>query len=83
MLEALAAGRVDVVVMTVSDFVLAAERRPGLEAGIEVGEPGHAAWGVRKEDAGLKAELDAYIENIRGGAARGTACSSPTSARRR
>jgi hypothetical protein len=53
--------------MTVSDFVLAAGRRPGLEAGIEVGEPGRAAWGVRKEDAGLKAELDAYIENIRGG----------------
>jgi ABC-type amino acid transport substrate-binding protein len=68
MLQALAAGRIDTVVMTVSDFVLAAERHPGLEAGLPVCEPAHAAWGVRKGDARLKSELDAYIENLRSGA---------------
>ncbi|HSD67566.1 MAG TPA: hypothetical protein VLF95_12730, partial [Vicinamibacteria bacterium] len=48
-------------------FILAAERHPGLEAGLSVGDPAHAAWGVRKQDDRLKAELDAYIDNLRGG----------------
>lgn len=68
MLQALATGRVEAVVMTISDLALATERRPGLEAGVLLGEPAHAAWGVRKQDALLKAELDAYIENFRSGA---------------
>jgi ABC-type amino acid transport substrate-binding protein len=68
MLQALANGRVDAVVMTVSDFTLAAERHPGLEAGVLLGDPAHAAWGVRKDDPKLKAEIDAYIENLRAGA---------------
>lgn len=68
MLEALAAGRVEAAVMTISDFTLAATRRPGLEPGVFVGEASHAAWGVRKTDPKLKAELDAYIENLRSGA---------------
>ena len=68
MLQALAAGRVDAVVMTLSDFTLATERHPGLEAGVLLGEPAHAAWGVRKQDPKLKAELDDYIENLRSGA---------------
>lgn len=67
MLQALAAGRIEVVVMTVSDFTLAAKRRTGLEAGVFVGEAGHAAWGVRKQDPKLKADLDAYINNLRNG----------------
>jgi membrane-bound lytic murein transglycosylase F len=68
LLSALAAGRVDAVVMTISDFTLAVARHPGLEAGAFLGEPSHAAWGLRKGDAKLKAELDAYIENLRNGA---------------
>ena len=68
MLQALAAGRVAVVVMTLSDFVLATDRHPGLEGGVFVGEPAHAAWGLRKQDKELKAELDAYIGNLRSGA---------------
>jgi ABC-type amino acid transport substrate-binding protein len=68
MLEALAAGRVDAVVMTVSDFTLAVSRHPGLEPGLYLGEASRAAWGVRKQDVELKAELDDYIQNLRSGA---------------
>lgn len=68
MLSALAAGRVDAVVMTISDFTLALGRHPGLEAGTFLGEPGRGAWGLRKQDLKLKAELDAYIDNLRTGA---------------
>jgi ABC-type amino acid transport substrate-binding protein len=67
MLQALAAGRVEAAVMTFSDFTLAAQRFPGLEAGLAVGEAGRAAWGLRKQDPKLKAELDAYLENLRSG----------------
>jgi ABC-type amino acid transport substrate-binding protein len=67
MLEALSKGRVDSVVMRLSDLVLAAERHPGLEAGVRIGAPSRAAWGVRTQDPKLKAELDEYIENLRTG----------------
>lgn len=68
LLSALAAGRVDAAVMTISDFTLAVSRHPGLEAGTFLGEAAGAAWGVRKQDVKLKAELDAYIDNLRSGA---------------
>jgi ABC-type amino acid transport substrate-binding protein len=68
LLQALASGRVEAVVMTVSDFTLAAARHRGLEAGVLLGEASRAAWGVRKQDPKLKAQLDAYIENLRSGA---------------
>jgi polar amino acid transport system substrate-binding protein len=68
MLEALAAGRVEAAVMTISDFTLAAARRPGLEPGLLLGEAARAAWGLRKPDVKLKAELDGYLENLRSGA---------------
>jgi ABC-type amino acid transport substrate-binding protein len=67
MLEALEAGRVDAVVMSVSDYTLAAKRHRRLEAGVAVGEAGRAAWGVRKGDVELKRELDAYLDNLRSG----------------
>jgi polar amino acid transport system substrate-binding protein len=68
MLEALAAGRVEAVVMTISDFTLAVARHPDLKPGVFLGQPSRAAWGVRKQDVKLKAELDDYIENLRAGA---------------
>ena len=68
MLQALAAGRIDAAVMTISDYTLAVARHPGLEAGVFLGEASRAAWGVRKQDVKLKAEIDAYIENLRSGA---------------
>jgi ABC-type amino acid transport substrate-binding protein len=67
MLEALSAGRIEAAVMTLSDFTLAAKRRPGLEGGVLLGTPGRAAWGVRKGDTKLRAALDTYIENLRSG----------------
>jgi ABC-type amino acid transport substrate-binding protein len=68
MLQALASGRVEAAVMTISDFTLAVGRHPGLEAGTFLGEASRAAWGLRKQDVELKAELDAYIDNLRSGA---------------
>ena len=68
MLQALAAGRIDAAVMTISDYTLAVGRHPGLESGVFLGEAARAAWGVRKQDVKLKAEIDAYIENLRSGA---------------
>ena len=54
--------------MTISDYTLAVARHPGLESGVFLGEASRAAWGVRKQDVKLKAELDAYIDNLRSGA---------------
>jgi ABC-type amino acid transport substrate-binding protein len=68
MLRAMATGRIDAAVMTISDFTLATTRHAGLESGTFLGEASRAAWGVRKSDARLKAELDAYIDNLRSGA---------------
>jgi ABC-type amino acid transport substrate-binding protein len=68
LLKALAAGRVQAAVMTISDYTLATVRHPALEAGVFVGEASRAAWGLRRQDAKLKADLDAYLENLRSGA---------------
>jgi ABC-type amino acid transport substrate-binding protein len=67
MLDALAAGRIEAAVMTLSDYTLAAKRRPRLEAGVTLGTPSSAAWGLRKQDLKLKAEIDAYVDNLRSG----------------
>jgi ABC-type amino acid transport substrate-binding protein len=68
LLQALVAGRIDAAVMAVSDYTLAAGRYPGLQAGVAVGAGSKAAWGVRKQDVQLRAEIDAYIELLRSGA---------------
>jgi polar amino acid transport system substrate-binding protein len=67
MLGALAAGRVGAVVMTVSDFTLAAGRHPALRAGVSLGQVQKAAWGVRRGDDQLRHALDDYIGNLRSG----------------
>jgi ABC-type amino acid transport substrate-binding protein len=67
MLDALVSGEVEAAVMTFSDFTLAAKRRPSLEAGVRVGKPASAAWGVRRQDVKLRAALDSHIENLRNG----------------
>lgn len=67
MLAALEAGRIEAVVMTVSDFTLAAKRHRRIEAGVSVGETGRAAWGLRKSDVELRKALDAYLDNLRSG----------------
>ncbi len=67
LLKALEAGQIQAAAMTFNDYILAAKRHPGLEAGVALGEAAHAAWGVRKPDAKLRTELDTYIENLRSG----------------
>jgi ABC-type amino acid transport substrate-binding protein len=67
MLDALTSGRIEAAVMTLSDYTLAATRRPTLEAGVSLGAPASAGWGVRKQDTKLRAELDKYLENLRSG----------------
>lgn len=67
LLDGLTSGRIEAAVMTLSDFTLAATRRPTLEAGAVLGAPASAGWGVRKQDPKLRAELDAYIDNLRSG----------------
>ena len=68
MLQALAAGRIDAAVMTISGYPLPVSRPTGLESGVFLGESSRAAWGVRKQDVKLRAEIDAYIDNLRSGA---------------
>ncbi len=65
MLEALEAGRITASVMTVSDFTLAAKKNPGVVGGLLLGEPGSAAFAVRKGDAQLLQALDDYLGNFR------------------
>lgn len=68
MIEALQKGRVTVAVLPVSEWVLAAKRFPGLEAGVTVGPRGTVAWAVRKPDAQLRRALNEYLTNARKGA---------------
>ena len=65
MLEALKAKRIDATVMSLSDVTLAMRRYPGLQAGVTLGEPASAGWGLRKEDKQLKVALDEYLVNVR------------------
>jgi ABC-type amino acid transport substrate-binding protein len=65
LLGALRAGQITATVMSVSDMTLAMKRDPGLQAGLFLGEPGHAAWGVRLEDRQLRAALDEYLDYMR------------------
>jgi ABC-type amino acid transport substrate-binding protein len=65
LLGALRTGQVTATVMSVSDMTLAMKRDPGLQAGLFLGEPGHAAWGLRKEDRQLRAALDEYLQYMR------------------
>jgi len=65
MLQALREGRVEAAIMSLSDFTLAAKADPALRAGVQVGEPASAAWGVRQDDTALRTQLDEYIANVR------------------
>jgi ABC-type amino acid transport substrate-binding protein len=63
--EALRQGRIEATVITLTDGIVAMKRRPGLEAGLLLGEPGRSAFAVRKGDAQLLAALDEYLGNFR------------------
>jgi membrane-bound lytic murein transglycosylase F len=64
-LEALRTGKITATVMALADFTLAVRSDPALQAGIFLGAPGSAAWGVRKKDAQLLAALDTYVDSVR------------------
>ena len=65
LLQALKANEATAAVLPVSELALASRRFPGLQAGVTVGEPGTVSWAVRKDDAELRAALDAHLANLR------------------
>jgi membrane-bound lytic murein transglycosylase F len=64
-LLALREGRAQATVMAVFDFALARKHDPALEAGVFLGVPGVAAWGVRKEDGSLLKAINDYLFTLR------------------
>jgi ABC-type amino acid transport substrate-binding protein len=64
-LDSLRSGKITATVMSLSDFTLAVRKDADLQAGVFLGPPGSAAWGVRKSDGELKAALDAYVDSVR------------------
>jgi membrane-bound lytic murein transglycosylase F len=63
--EALRSGRAQATVMAVFDFALARKHDPALEAGVFLGVPGVAAWGLRKEDGALLRAINDYLFTVR------------------
>lgn len=62
---ALAAGRVEAVLLGIESAIAAQRADPALELGLFVGPPGSLAFGVRAADAQLRQALDRYIDNVR------------------
>jgi len=65
--SAMRAGKVTATVMSLSDFTLATRKDPGLQAGVFIGPAGMAGFAVRKNEPGLLAALNAYLDNLRKG----------------
>jgi ABC-type amino acid transport substrate-binding protein len=63
--RALREGRVSAVVMGVEAAIVAQRADPQLQLGLFLGPPGSLAYGLRREDARLRAALDDYIGNVR------------------
>jgi membrane-bound lytic murein transglycosylase MltF len=55
------------MILPISELVVASRDTKGLVAGVTVGPRGKVAWGVRKDDAALRATLDDYLTNVRRG----------------
>jgi len=64
---ALKAGRVSAVVLGIENAISVQRQDPDLQLGAFLGPPGSLAYGVRKEDAGLREALDEYLGNLRRG----------------
>jgi ABC-type amino acid transport substrate-binding protein len=71
-LAALKQGRAQATVMAVFDFALAQQHDAALQAGVFLGKPGVAAWGVRKEDGPLLKALNDYLFTLRMSPAKST-----------
>jgi ABC-type amino acid transport substrate-binding protein len=65
LIHALQTDTVDVCVLPVSEFAIAAKRVPALVAGTIVGPRGRLSWAVRKQDPQLRAAFDEYIGHVR------------------
>ncbi|HKC12219.1 MAG TPA: transporter substrate-binding domain-containing protein, partial [Vicinamibacteria bacterium] len=61
----LKAGRVTAVVLGIENAIDAQRQDPELQLGLFLGPPGSLAYGVRKEDTGLRQALSDYIDNLR------------------
>ncbi|HEU5323373.1 MAG TPA: transporter substrate-binding domain-containing protein, partial [Methylomirabilota bacterium] len=63
--EALRSGRVTAVLWGVESAIASQKDDPAIQLGTFVGAPGSLAFGVRKNDPGLLAALNAYVDNFR------------------
>ena len=63
--QALRSGRITAAAWSVERALPAQREDPALQLGMYLGEPGTLAFGVRKEDAQLRAALNAHIERTR------------------
>jgi ABC-type amino acid transport substrate-binding protein len=64
-IEALRSGRAGATVLDVLDFLLQRRRDRDLEVGLSLGEALSSAWAVRKGDAQLRGQLDAYLAELK------------------
>ena len=62
---ALRSGRVSAVLWGVESAIASQKDDPALQIGAFVGAPGKLAFGVRKGDSALLAELNTYVDNFR------------------
>jgi ABC-type amino acid transport substrate-binding protein len=63
-LQDLREGKVDAVVMSVTDFAQAQRDDGMLQAGLLVGSAASAGWGLRKEDPALRRALDEFLRSL-------------------
>jgi ABC-type amino acid transport substrate-binding protein len=63
--DALKQGRVTAAVLGLESAVTAQKLDPQIQIGLFLGKPGSLAYGVRKGDAKLLAELNQFLENVR------------------
>jgi len=63
--DALRQGRVTAAVLGLESAVTAQKLDPEIQIGLFLGKPGSLAYGVRKGDAKLLAELNQFLDNVR------------------
>ena len=63
--DALKQGRITAAVLGLESAVTAQKLDPQIQIGLFLGKPGSLAYGVRREDLNLLAELNRFLENVR------------------
>ena len=63
--DALRSGKATAVVLGIEHAIQERRSDPAIQIGLFIGPPTSLAYGVRKEDAALKAVLDEYVGNMR------------------